>query len=423
LSFGYKDCRTKIDTVDSLESSLDNVVIQVVGQLSNNRQPMRRFFQTFVLCRRNTNHYFVKNDIFRFQEFEYAEEDDYFETELNSSQVSAIEPLQSSESASINELQINSLSVSSNNEPTVASAISNNVEELNTLNVSNASNMINSGILNNSVNSGNVERVQSEPATVIEQITSTLSNHSNIVNSVSLKSNNDLFYNHEPVEESKPIEPVNDIFQNAINPIQTAVAAAAAAAQAESIRNTVSTYANMVLRSSKGHEQSPFGHIEPVQVSSLNTSSKHDFSSSGDSFAPLTKDTFETKESNGNGNDFFDTFNSNNDNGFGSHFGSSKKEFSSNTDGLQLFVGHLDQNITDEQMKKFFSQYGPVSEASINRSNQRQGKALNFGFVIFEHHDSVQKVLASKVSVTFRLCINVCMLTLNYNELFLIFFL
>lgn len=431
LSFGYKDCRTKIDTVDSLESSLDNVVIQVVGQLSNDQQPMRRFFQTFVLCRRNTNHYFVKNDIFRFQDYEYPEEDDYFENELNTSQVSNIEPSAplASESTSVNDLPINSLSVSNNNEAPVvatvaptASTANNTVNTLDDVSALNTSNIIGSTLLNNSVNSAHIESSAVETNNVIERIASTLTSRNDVVHSVAIQqqqqptpaavsatpagnstiNSNDLWGNHETVEEKtatieRHVEPVPDIFQNSLNPIHSA------SVQAENLRNTVSTYANMVLRSSKAHEQSAFGHVEPIQVkSTLASSVKNDFSSTGDAFAPLSsKDTYvETKQSNGNGGStFFDSLNSQDNNGFGSHFGSShKKEYSSSTDGQQLFVGHLDQSITEEQMSKFFSQYGPVLEASINRTNQRHGKALNFGFIIFEYADSVQKVLANKVS-------------------------
>ena len=50
--------------VDSQVSG-DNIVIQVVGAMSNNSQPSRKFVQTFVLAAQ-TNGYFVLNDIFRY---------------------------------------------------------------------------------------------------------------------------------------------------------------------------------------------------------------------------------------------------------------------------------------------------------------------------------------------------------------------
>lgn len=44
------DCRAKIIQIDCLDSLAGGLVIQVVGELSNNGKPMRRFLQTFVLA-------------------------------------------------------------------------------------------------------------------------------------------------------------------------------------------------------------------------------------------------------------------------------------------------------------------------------------------------------------------------------------
>lgn len=55
--------------VDS-QASDENIVIQVIGEMSNKSQPHRKFVQTFVLAGQ-TNGYFVLNDIFR-----YIREDD-----------------------------------------------------------------------------------------------------------------------------------------------------------------------------------------------------------------------------------------------------------------------------------------------------------------------------------------------------------
>lgn len=44
------DCRAKIKQIDCLETLASGLVIQVIGELSNNGRPMRRFLQTFVLA-------------------------------------------------------------------------------------------------------------------------------------------------------------------------------------------------------------------------------------------------------------------------------------------------------------------------------------------------------------------------------------
>lgn len=47
--------------------------MQVVGELSNNGSPMRRFMQTFVLGQQNPKKYYVHNDIFRYQDEVFVE--------------------------------------------------------------------------------------------------------------------------------------------------------------------------------------------------------------------------------------------------------------------------------------------------------------------------------------------------------------
>ncbi|KAM0716166.1 hypothetical protein Q7P37_008680 [Cladosporium fusiforme] len=60
----FQDCKVRITNVDSQASDV-NIVIQVIGEISNRSQPHRKFTQTFVLAQQ-TNGYFVLNDIFRY---------------------------------------------------------------------------------------------------------------------------------------------------------------------------------------------------------------------------------------------------------------------------------------------------------------------------------------------------------------------
>jgi len=68
MSLNFRDCHTKIQQVDSHATLGTGVVVQVTGELSNNRQPMRRFMQTFVLAPQSPKKYYVHNDIFRYQD-------------------------------------------------------------------------------------------------------------------------------------------------------------------------------------------------------------------------------------------------------------------------------------------------------------------------------------------------------------------
>ncbi|XP_071952685.1 ras GTPase-activating protein-binding protein 2-like [Antedon mediterranea] len=72
----FRDCHTKIKQVDSHATVGDGVVVQVSGELSNNAKPMRRFMQTFVLAPQTKKNYFVRNDIFRYQDEVFNDSED-----------------------------------------------------------------------------------------------------------------------------------------------------------------------------------------------------------------------------------------------------------------------------------------------------------------------------------------------------------
>lgn len=50
MALSFRDCHTKIRHVDAHATMNEGVVVQVMGELSNNMQPMRKFMQTFVLA-------------------------------------------------------------------------------------------------------------------------------------------------------------------------------------------------------------------------------------------------------------------------------------------------------------------------------------------------------------------------------------
>lgn len=63
-SLDISDCKVRVSNVDSQES-FKNIVVQVIGEMSNKAAPHRKFVQTFVLAEQ-PNGYFVLNDIFRY---------------------------------------------------------------------------------------------------------------------------------------------------------------------------------------------------------------------------------------------------------------------------------------------------------------------------------------------------------------------
>ncbi|KAG1960511.1 ras GTPase-activating protein-binding protein 2 [Pimephales promelas] len=70
MSLQFSECHTKIRHVDAHATLGDGVVVQVMGELSNSGRPMRRFMQTFVLAPEGSavNKFYVHNDIFRYEE-------------------------------------------------------------------------------------------------------------------------------------------------------------------------------------------------------------------------------------------------------------------------------------------------------------------------------------------------------------------
>ncbi|KAM3612257.1 uncharacterized protein V6R79_005473 [Siganus canaliculatus] len=77
MALSFHDCHTKIRHVDAHATLNEGVVVQVMGELSNNMQPMRKFMQTFVLAPEGTvaNKFYVHNDVFRYQDEVFGDSD------------------------------------------------------------------------------------------------------------------------------------------------------------------------------------------------------------------------------------------------------------------------------------------------------------------------------------------------------------
>uniref|UniRef100_A0A8C2EW75 GTPase activating protein (SH3 domain) binding protein 1 n=1 Tax=Cyprinus carpio TaxID=7962 RepID=A0A8C2EW75_CYPCA len=77
MDLSFRDCHTKIRHVDAHATLNEGVVVQVLGELSNNMQPMRKFMQTFVLAPEGSvaNKFYVHNDIFRYQDEVFGDSD------------------------------------------------------------------------------------------------------------------------------------------------------------------------------------------------------------------------------------------------------------------------------------------------------------------------------------------------------------
>lgn len=83
----FQDCKVRVLNVDS-QSSFTNIVVQVIGEMSNKSEPHHKFVQTFVLAEQ-PNGYFVLNDIFRYLK---DDEDEIVDDEPAQPEVPAEQP-------------------------------------------------------------------------------------------------------------------------------------------------------------------------------------------------------------------------------------------------------------------------------------------------------------------------------------------
>jgi len=82
-SYGYRDCAVILSSVDCMESMNGGILIQVLGELSNDGALSQKFAQTFFLASVPPSGYFVLNNIFRFLKEDV--DSDYDDVEPDSS--------------------------------------------------------------------------------------------------------------------------------------------------------------------------------------------------------------------------------------------------------------------------------------------------------------------------------------------------
>ena len=87
VSIGFQDCKVYIHSVDAQASANNGIIIQAIGEMSNNNEPWRKFAQTFFLAEQ-PNGYFVLNDIFRYLK-EDADEDEEQDEEIGAAGAAA----------------------------------------------------------------------------------------------------------------------------------------------------------------------------------------------------------------------------------------------------------------------------------------------------------------------------------------------
>ena len=371
MSLNFKDCHAKILQVDSMETIGKGVVIQVTGELSNDGQPMRKFLQTFVLAPQSLTKYYAKNDIFRYQDEIFLDDDDYSVAEKSTdigSDKTDVPPLKSidKEEKEIRETPQSMTNVSNeyyeNSNGSVHEIISSNVEKL-------------------SVNE------------VSEEKAADLTTNDNFENEAYLKTED---YGDRNSTSPQPQANETKTYANMVskNPnanfppfsgmttFTTATKAETTSVSAPFVRPTETSPIPAVIPNNQ--TAPPVANKPPSN--NISGPPKENRERLRRDRPPFTRrnDSREMTPGRANTNDSDEDFRD-------------KKQY---PDENQVFVGNLPQHIVEENLRGLFARYGNILDVRINRQNQKMGsnvKTPNYGFVTFENPEVVQQILKQKV--------------------------
>lgn len=391
MSLNFKDCHTKIRQVDSLETVNKSVVVQVIGELSNNGQPMRRFFQTFILAPRSPTHYYVRNDIFRYQDEVFFDDDEGYTEENLDDGNHVIEHTIDTTDAQTTVLN-SSLVVNSSNNATTGLAIQTQQK----------SDKLNNGQLTEQPDKSvgiSEERVSKFSCPEISPI-NTVSTNQN-TNDLDDQLNNS---GSEPSIDSPTLNNVDKATEDDEQAVDEKNENDNAALVQLTTPTTVEeksviavqeprTYATMVQRK--------FGQIgiSSSAVISLDKKDGQLIKSNEESLVNTVLNN--KKEKDLLSNEW--AFESNNENNTTStssatttsNHQESKSQRNGNqlSDEQQVFVGNLPVTIDENQLREYFIEYGEIVDVRIC---QKQGKTPNYGFITFNDAPVVKKILSKK---------------------------
>ncbi|XP_068582846.1 ras GTPase-activating protein-binding protein 2 isoform X1 [Cebidichthys violaceus] len=351
MSLQFSECHTKIRHVDAHATLSDGVVVQVLGELSNNGQPMRKFMQTFVLAPEGSvaNKFYVHNDIFRYEDEVFGDS----EAELDEESEEEVEEEQEERHPSPEPLQESPNSTTYYEPHPVANG---------------------------------VEEPMEEPAPEPEP---------------------------EPEPEPKAEETKPDVDEKVLEEMEEK---APSPAPVESPPNTQEPPKTFSWASVTSKNLPPSGTVPssgiPPHVVKAPSSQPRVEAKTETQTAPLRSRDQRTRD-----RPAFTARGPRPDGVASSESQTGKPHLSFVNKGVrgdaepgdmdsrrivrypdshQLFVGNLPHDIDESELKDFFMTYGNVVELRINTKGVG-GKLPNFGFVVFDDSDPVQRILGAKV--------------------------
>ncbi|XP_013887340.1 ras GTPase-activating protein-binding protein 2 isoform X3 [Austrofundulus limnaeus] len=331
MSLQFSECHTKIRHVDAHATLSDGVVVQVLGELSNNGQPMRKFMQTFVLAPEGSvaNKFYVHNDIFCYEDEVFGDS----EAELDEESEEEVEEEPEERQPSPEPLQ-ESPNSTSYYEP---HPVANGVEEP-------------------------MDEPAPEPEPEPEQEPK----------AEEIKPEGDEKVMEEMEEKAPspaPVEsPPNP--QEPPKPFSWALVTSKNLPPSGSVASSgISPHVVKGTSSQPRVESKPETQTTPLRPRDQRTRDRPTFTQRGP--RPGGRSDPESGD--------LDT-----------------RRIVRYPDSHQLFVGNLPHDIDENELKEFFMTYGNVVELRINTKGVG-GKLPNFGFVVFDDPDPVQRILGAKV--------------------------
>jgi len=382
MQLNFRDCHAKIRQVDSHETLANGVVVQVSGELSNNGEPMRRFMQTFVLAPQSPKKYYVHNDIFRYQ-------DEVFNEGEESVGTSSL-PL---DSAEIEPAQIKAQLMAQQAEAAKPVAPEQKIP------MEQAANQVGQH-LNGSNNSAGFEgavqqeimevedtigewKADSEPVASFQQAPATNAPQEpvQVWKAPEQPEAEPASASEAEVEESSPPAPVSNEPRTWASMAKQGAGSGAAAKPPAAPGGGQPT-----ARAGESKEGTPFSQGKPYRnqrAGSQGRPAPGAPAAPGGGGPPMARpERFSKEEEMG------------------------RNRIMSSSDSQQLFVGNLPHDCTEDHLTELFGKYGKVTDVRINQKQGRDnavargGKAPafvpNFGFIVFESTDCVERALAAK---------------------------
>uniref|UniRef100_A0A9J7ZPJ0 Ras GTPase-activating protein-binding protein 2 n=1 Tax=Cyprinus carpio carpio TaxID=630221 RepID=A0A9J7ZPJ0_CYPCA len=352
MSLQFSECHTKIRHVDAHATLGDGVVVQVMGELSNSGQPMRRFMQTFILAPEGSavNKFYVHNDIFRYEEEVFGDS----EAEMGESEEEEVEEEQVETPASP-DLVPDRPNSSTYYEP--PAPVSNGVEEQQEVVVPEA---------------------EPEPQPEPNQETEAELNLG-----AELQTAETELEEEELLEEERGSTPGIALTPPPLTP-EPPKAFSWALVTSKNLPPAGAGVSPLVL---KAAGVQPRVELKQDTQSSLPRDQQRDrpgFHPRGPRGDGSGSDTPGGKQ--------YVSFKGRGDGDAGDMEG---RRFVRYPDSHQLFVGNLPHDIDEGELKDFFMTFGNVVEMRINTKGVG-GKLPNFGFVVFDDSEPVQRILGAK---------------------------